>query len=666
MLRALMKINKFTDKELGMDRKILRRDFLSGASIAMTGAILCPSLVKAMQGLNENKPDQSDSGYYPPDKMKMRGSHDGSFETAHNLRDGDVFLANPIQEEYDLVVVGAGISGLSAAWFYRQSAGADAKILILDNHDDFGGHAKRNEYNLDGRNIIVNGGTLNIEQPSNYSVVAMDYLNEIGINTKLYKEKTGEMIREHRTHGLGGSTFFNKETFGGKDGFSKRDRRAVGAWDDFWDKAPIDKALKKQFRKLHNEDVKAGSFVGLSDQEKKVKLAGMTYADYVTNELGIDPRVLPLYAPGLHFRFYVGAEQVPALFCWELGGNPGFEHLNLKPTEKISPMHHIAGSHHGREHEYREESIYFPDGNATITRLTVRSLIPEAITGNSLDDIFTAKVDYAKLDTESNLTRLRLNSTVVNVAHNGKPKLAKDVDISYMNNGQTHTVKSKNVIMACWHNVIPYICDDFSKEQKKAQLYGIKAPRVYTNVLLRDGKAFEKLGTSSISSPGLYHTSSSLHYPLEVGDYIAPKTMNEPVIVKMHRAPNAPGELRRDQLRLGRYDLLNTSFETFERNIREQLQRMLGAGGFNAARDIAAITVNRWPHGNAYAYDTITEPYHWAMFATDDRPCVVARQPLGRISIANSDADASPFTDAAIDQAHRAVREVLADQYLMG
>jgi len=191
MLRASAMMKKFTDKELGMHRKILRRDFLSGASIAMTGAILCPSLVKAMQNFNENKPDQSDPSYYPPDKMKMRGSHDGSFETAHNLRDGKVFLANPIQEEYDLVIVGAGISGLSAAWFYRQSAGADAKILILDNHDDFGGHAKRNEYNLDGRNIIVNGGTLNIEQPSNYSVVAMDYLNEIGINTELYKEKTG-------------------------------------------------------------------------------------------------------------------------------------------------------------------------------------------------------------------------------------------------------------------------------------------------------------------------------------------------------------------------------------------------------------------------------------------------------------------------------------------
>lgn len=659
-----MSKKSFTDKELGMDRKILRRDFLSGASIAVTGAILCPSLVKAMQVLDQNKPKQTDADYYPPGEANMRGSHDGSFETAHLVRDGDGFEATDTGEEYDLVVVGGGISGLAAAWFYRESAGPDKKILILDNHDDFGGHAKRNEYDYNGRNIIVNGGTLNIEQPTNYSTVAMGYLREIGIDTKAYHEKTKDMIRHYRTMGLGGSTFFDKETFGG-EGMVKRDRRAEGGWDDFFDNSPLDEDLKSEFKRLYSEEVVATSMQDMSDEEKKRKLASITYGEYITDFLGIDERVLPIFRSGLHFRFYVGAEQVPALFCWQLGGMPGFENLNLVLTEKISPLHHIAGSQHGREHEYEESSIYFPDGNATITRMTVRHLIPEAIPGNTLDDIFTAKVDYSRLDSAQNATRLRLNSTVIKVKHNGDPQTAKDVDISYMQNGEAKTVKAKNSILACWHNIIPYICDDFSEEQKEAQRYGIKAPRVYTNVLLKDGKAFEKLGVSAITSPGLFHTTSSLHYPLEVGDYKAPVNMDEPVIVKMHKAPCAPGELRRDQLRLGRYELLNTTFETFERNIREQLQRMLGDAGFDAGKDIAAITVNRWPHGNAYAYDTITEPYHWSMYATDDRPCVVARQQLGRISIANSDADASPFTDAAIDQAHRAVREILADQYLM-
>lgn len=655
--------NIYTDKKLGMDRKIVRRDFLSGASIAVTGAMLCPSLLKAAQAMDMDKPMQDAPGYYPPDKSGMRGSHAGSFEVAHLVRDGDSFSSETTIEEYDLVVVGGGISGLAAAWFFRQSAGPDVKILILDNHDDFGGHAKRNEYNLDGRNIIVNGGTLNIEQISNYSNVAQGFLTELGIDTKAYQEKTRDMVRHHNIVGLGGATYFDKETFGG-DGLVKRDRDAEGGWDDFFDQAPLSDEVRENFKRLYNEDVIATSMKGLSDQEKKDKLAGISYAEYITDILGIDEAVLPIFAPGLHFRFYVGAEQVPALFCWQLGGLPGFVNLELRPTAKISPLHHIAGSQHGREHEYREESIYFPDGNATITRSTIRQLIPDAIPGSTLDDLFTAKVDYSRLDRAENATRVRLNSTVTKVKHNGEIEAAKDVDISYSQNGVISTVKAKNCILACWHNVIPYICDDFSDKQKEALLYGIKAPRVYTNVLLKNGRAFAKLGVSRISSPGFYHTTTSLHFPLEVGDYVAPKSMDEPVIVKMHRAPNAPGELRRDQLRLGRYDLLNTSFETFERNIREQLNRMLGRGGFDAARDIVAITVNRWPHGNAYAYDTITEPAHWALYASPDRPCVVARQPLGRISIANSDADASPFTDAAIDQAHRAVREVLLDRSL--
>ena len=243
---------------------------------------------------------------------------------------------------------------------------------------------------------------------------------------------------------------------------------------------------------------------------------------------------------------------------------------------------------------------------------------------------------------------------------------SRNVEISYIQNGKASKVTAKNCVLACWHNVIPYICKDLPKEQKEALSYGIKAPRVYTNVLLNNGRSFAKMGVWNIHSPGCFHTTTSLHMPISVGQYKAPFRSEDPVIVKMHKAPCMPGESRRDQHRIGRYELFNTSFETFERNIREQLTQMLSPGGFDAARDIEAITVNRWPHGNAYAYGTLSDPPHWAMFASDDRPCVIARKSYGRISIANSDAAASPFTDAAIDQAHRAVREVLLDRSLLG
>ena len=127
----------------------------------------------------------------------------------------------------------------------------------------------------------------------------------------------------------------------------------------------------------------------------------------------------------------------------------------------------------------------------------------------------------------------------------------------------------------------------------------------------------------------------------------------------MTRYPVAIGKPRKEQYRLGRADLLSTTFETFERNIRDQLNRVLGGGGFDAARDIIAISVNRWPHGYAYTYNTLYDPMEWAFTATDDRPCVRARQPFGSITITNPDAAASPHTDAAILEAHRAVQEVL-------
>lgn len=659
----MMRNNKKSDKMLGMDREIDRRDFLNGVSISVVAAALGPSALNpsAMaQGVSTAKQDQA--GYYPPALDGLRGSHTGSFETSHTVRDGRSIDGRDTGEEYDLVIVGGGISGLAAAWFYRQSAGPDAKILILDNHDDFGGHAKRNEYTLDGRNFIVNGGTLNIEQPTNYSTVAMGLLRELGINTEAYHEKTDPMVRYYRNNGYSSSTFFDQQTFGIEGLYHRPEGMS---WSEFIDRSPLKNPAKRDIKKLYDEEVRASDLENLTDEEKKKKLALISYNDYLTEYLGLDPSVLPFFQARTHFRYYMGPEQVPALYLWQQGGFPGFEHLGLRPTGKISPLHHVGGSHHGREHEHRERSIYFPDGNATITRLIIRHLIPDAIAGDGIDSIFTADTDYGKLDRPENNSRVRLNATVINVKHLGDPQSAKKVELTYIREDGPSKVTAKNCILACWHMVIPYLCREFSATQRGAMKYGIKAPRVYSNVLLRNGKAFEKLGSYSIHSPGEFHTSTSLHPPYNVGDYVGPIKPEEPLIVKMHRAPCKPGADRTTQLKSGRTELFNMPFSTFERNIREQLNRMLMGTGFDAARDIAGITVNRWPHGNAYIYNTLTEPLHWCFYPTDDRPCVIASKKLGRISIANSDAGANPFTDVAIDEAHRAVREVLADQYLV-
>ena len=183
-----------------------------------------------------------------------------------------------------------------------------------------------------------------------------------------------------------------------------------------------------------------------------------------------------------------------------------------------------------------------------------------------------------------------------------------------------------------------------------------KCPIVYTNVVLKNWTAFQKAGVNSIYAPGSYFEAVQLDLPVSMGDYKCPRTPDEPIVVHMMKTPCHPGLPARDQHRAGRVELYGTTFETFERNIRDQLARALASGGFDPARDIAAITVNRWPHGYAYEYNSLFDPF-W--LDGGEQPCVVARQPFGRVAIANADAAAYSYTDAAIDEAYRAVDDLL-------
>jgi spermidine dehydrogenase len=268
-------------------------------------------------------------------------------------------------------------------------------------------------------------------------------------------------------------------------------------------------------------------------------------------------------------------------------------------------------------------------------------------------------VDYARLDQVGSPTRVRLNSSVVQVRQMGDSSVAREVEVTYVKGGQTRSVRAGHCVLACWNSVIPYMCPELPTAQRQALLYGIKAPIVYTNVFLRTWTSFAKLGVANITAPSGYHPSVQLPEPVSIGTHRCSRTPEEPTVLHLVRTPCAPGKPRKEQHRLGRAELLATSFETFEREIREQLARTLVDGGFDAARDIAGITVNRWPHGYTYNYNTLEDPVSWALSTPEDRACVVGRRQFGRISIANADAAGSSHTDAAIDMAHRAIREVV-------
>jgi len=642
------------DKELGMSRSVTRRDFLNGVALTVGASMLPAYSFGAFDATDaEKSPD-----YYPPALTGLRGSHPGSFDAAHSLRDGTFWdeAGKPTDtgEVYDLVVVGAGISGLSAAHYFRKLAGPKARVLVLDNHDDFGGHAKRNEFRAGNRTLLGYGGVYSIESPAPYSAVAKSLINELGIDVSSYPKYLGKDV--YRAQSLGPKVFFDKENFGADKLVTATNFWGVSddvedlssdAWKEFLAEAPFSAQAKRDYQRLYLE--KKDYLPGLTSDEKKARLARTSYARFLSELAGISDEVIRLHQTLPHTWFGVGIDAVSAQDAWGLG-YPGFDGMNFDPA---------PGRGMNRDAIPNEEAknffFHFPDGNATIARLLVRRLVPEAVPGNSVTDVITAKANYAKLDEAASPVRIRLNSTAVRVKHLGDPASAKEVEIAYARGGGVHTVRAAHCIMACWHVVIPYVCEELPERQKDALSSAAKVPLLYTNVAIRNWTAFRKLKVGSVYAPGCYHSNMVLDLPVSIGDYQCSHKPEEPIVVQMMKTPCKPGKPARDQHRLGRMELFSTKFETIERNIREQMARTLSGGGFDPARDITAITVNRWPHGYAYEYNSLWDPF-W--LEGGELPCEVARKPFGRIAIANSDAGAYAYTDGAIDQAWRAVGEI--------
>ena len=618
--------------------EISRRDFLNGVALSLAaGTSLSPFEAFAQTS--------GASAHYPPLLSGLRGSHAGSFEIAHAVAMAGAKFGHPDEQTdatYDLVVVGGGISGLAAAYFYLQQQGADKKVLVIDNHDDFGGHAKRNEFEVDGHELIGYGGSQSLESPSRYSRQSAQLIKDIGIEVGRFYDYFDRGYT--RRKGLRPAIYFSREEYG-------EDLTAPNVMGDFTGepdqdafnsalaKYPISDESKASLAALlHSEE---DYLAGMSRKEKTELMRGISYTDFLRDHVGVTEEVVTIVRDSINGYWGFGLDALSALEGWRLG-RPGTFELGLGAD---------SDNFLSREEPY---IFHFPDGNAGVARALVRALIPDALAGNTMEDLTIGKVDYSKLDRASNSARIRLNSSAVDVRHTPNQS---DVDVTYIRNGKPERVRGKHVVMACYNSIIPHIVPEVQANQREAIEQAQKTPLVYINIAVRNWRAMAEFGCNNIyiPKPSLMY-SFGLDFPVSIGEYAFTSGPEQPAVLHGTFLPTMPdqGLTQKEQNYLGQKRIFEMSFDDYESRITRQLDGALGGAGFDVERDIAGITVNRWPHGYAYEYNELFDPPD---FGPDKGPHIAGRAQIGRISIANSDSQAYAYVNGAIDAAYRAVQE---------
>ncbi len=603
------------DERLGMFRAITRRDFLQGTALALAA----PGLVRA-QGQA-----------HPPSGFE--GQDDPSTECGHRVRDG-IYQTLPSEivdtgEDYDLIVVAASLAGLASAYVYQKERGGEAKVLLLENNDNFGGHARRNTFRWKNTTLIVNGGTYDLEAPERAPAEAAEIFDDVGITAERLVAFRDPDYRKR--FGLSSTAFFDSRIYPGI-----RPQFVHGfhdiPWEEFFAKSPLSEEVKRELVTLYT--TRKNYLPGVEEPYRA--LASMTWEEYIRDKMGLGDnavRFSDIYATDLGG---LGCDGLAGTYGWELG--PGFFGV------------HGEGFYDDNGFmRYGYQPIHrFPDGNHSVARHLLKKLTPNAIDGpDTVEGVFDGQIHPDRFDTAGSNVRLRLQSTVIQV---------KELDggsrgeiLSAAPDGSVHSVKARGAIVAAWGMAAKHIVPDIPDAQRKALGQYNYAAALYINVMLRQWRPIAEAGAFEMYLPGGYCMWMHPLDPLHVGDYRPEHHPDKPTILSMFKYLRTPGLPPEDQMKLARYELEKKPFEDFEREIRSELEHILGPWGFDPAKDILAITVNRWGHGY------IVFPHA----SVDAPPQEAGRERVGRVSFAGADAGGEPWTQAALQQAHRAAHEQL-------
>ncbi|MCP3938545.1 MAG: NAD(P)-binding protein, partial [Actinomycetia bacterium] len=532
-------------------------------------------------------------------------------------------VSNPIigdTELFDLVVVGAGFSGLSAAIVYRDN-NPGARVLILDNHDEFGGHARRNTFDVDGTTLIAGGGTYELEAHRWASSQSAAILDRIGLDP----DRLAGYWQSDRIEKLGLTAgFFSDETSHGVPSSWARDMYAK-PWGEFFAQTNLNPDVAADLAQLCTA---REAPTGLRSDD----LADRTYRQYIEDDLGLSndaTRFAEIYVKDM---LGAGAEALSASAMVDYG--PGFDWAggDWSPDES-------------QRYTYMAASRY-PDGMHTLVRGLLAELIPAAFSRTgSLDELFLA--DVCDEAFELGPVHLRLNSTVVHVEHDGDPDTAERVNVVYVNGDAAHRVHARQFIMAGGGFIARRVLRDMPAENLAAATEAVHCPMVYTNVALRRWTSIAEAGVYWGGFTDWPYQTFMLQHPIYPPGWDAPFDPDEPITVMLTGGAVGQGATALEQAIAGRTALEATSRETHEEGVANLLERMFGATGFQRS-DIAAMTINRFGHG-----------YGFFKGPDEDGAHRRARRSWGRISIAHSDSQGEVWAHSAIDAGHRAATERL-------
>jgi spermidine dehydrogenase len=632
-----------------MPKDISRRDFLNGTALAISASLAPIDQVLAL-GSNRN---------YPPALEGLRGSTDASYQVIHALAlEGRKFDISKlkVEETYDLVVAGAGIAGLTAAWSFREKR-PTARILILDNNDDFGGHARRTEHTLFGRTVIGYGGSESMVAPAaKYTGELGRILKKLGIVPKRFEQESVFHRQLYPRLGLTKSVFFDRESFG-------RDRLVTGdplvlGFDEFAPNNPGARSVADFLADCPLSDEARGGLLELFEgrrdyldpmtaEAKIERLKKISYRAFLTDICKLPLEAANFFQGRSTDNWGIGIDALSAIDMMG-DGYPGAKGLKIEDKVAGPQEAKVAYVHH------------FPDGNASLARALVHAMIdgvaPLGSAGSAMERLVTAPFDYARLDRPGQRVQIRLESTAVHMRNDAA---GKGVDVGYVKDGTLRRVSARKAVVATYAATMAHICPEIGKDRAELMLSNVKAPLVYTKVAIRNWESFVRLGTHKISAPMSFHGTVKLDYPVSLGRYKFETDPKQPTVLHLVHVPTEPnkGLDMREQARAGRARLLKTTFADFETAIRSDLERMLGPGGFDAHRDILAITVNRWSHGYSYTPSSLYDDVEIMATKQD-----AMKAKIGNIAFANSDTGWDAYAHTAMSEAVRAVGELTGER----